>query len=375
MTPRPLHPEATPVRRTGRGTLVWALVLAVLVCGVVYPLRRYVVEPQREALLGRHETPGLRLARASQFAFDTAAGYSVLRVPGAPTLELSDLPGQAVTLVLGGFRGPYVAWLWMKVEEDKQRRIHFDLIDRYHEIALLQSDYPEVWVNHAWNMAYNVSAQWQSPERKYQWVRHAIDFLKEGYRKNPHSAAIPAEIGWIYADKFGRSQEAPFYERRVLEDEGQSTFRIAYEWFDRARKASERYGYDGRGLSRQAMFSQAPHALSSYALEVTQEAIDTLQASVTARKEGRTAEADKALARGKELMEQAIGAWRWARDEWRSHAEKFQPEGMSVEMNQRYDVFYAEAANWAKQLESTLGDLSPDKLPEALAKLPKPEVK
>jgi hypothetical protein len=375
MTAGPLHPEPPPTRRTGHGTLVWAVVLAVLLGGVVYPLRRFVVEPQREALLGHHETPGLRLALASQFAFDTAAGYAVLRVPGAPALELSDLPGQAVTLILGGFRGPYVAWLWMKVEEDKQRKIHFDLIDRYHEIALLQSDYPEVWVNHAWNMAYNVSAQWQSPERKYQWVRHAIDFLKEGYRKNPHSAAIMADLGWIYSNKLGQSQEAPFYRKRVLEDEGQSTFRIAYEWFDRARKASDRYGYDGHGLSRQAMYSQSPHALSSYALETTQAMIDALEASVTARKEGRTAEADKALARGKELLEQAIGVWRWARDEWRSHAEKFQKEGMSVEMNQRYNTFYSEAANWAKQLDAISSDLTPEKLPEALEKLPKPEIK
>jgi hypothetical protein len=369
MTAGPIH--SAPGRGSWRSTLLWTLALAVLVGGVVYPLRRWGVEPRRDELLGLHESPGRRLALASQFAFDTAAGYAVRIIPGAPSTELSDLPGRAVTLILGGFRGPYVAWLWTKVEEEKQRKIHFDLLDRYHEIALLQSDYPQVWVNHAWNMAYNVSAQWQSPERKYQWIRHAIDFLKEGHRKNPHSSAILADLGWIYSNKLGQSQEAPYYRKRVWEDEGQSTFRIAYEWFDLAHKAAERYGFDGHGLSQQAMYSQAPHALSSYALEVTVEMYETLQAGVADRKAGRTAQADQELARGKQLLETAREAWDWASQEWRSHVQRSEKEGMSVEMNQRYGVFYSEAVNWAKQLESLGADLAPEKLPEALEKLPK----
>jgi hypothetical protein len=369
----PPPPPPNPARAGRRTTILWALVLAAFVAGVVYPLRRYVVEPRRQAILGFHEAPGRRLALASQFAFDTAAGYSVRMVPGAPALGLGDLSGQAMTLVLGGFRGPYVAWLWSKVEEDKQRKIHFDLIDRYLAIASLQSDYPQVWVTHAWNMAYNLSVQWQSPEMRYRWIRHAVDFLKEGYRRNPHSAEIMTELGWIYSDKLGRSQEAPFYRRRVEEDEGRSAFLIAYEWFDRARRTSERYGFQGHGLSQMAVYAQACHAANSYATEITQRMLDALQASVDARKAGRATEAGAELARGLDLLEQSVRAWMWARDEWHGQAARFE-RGTTADLDPVYGRFFREATEMADTLKAAGGQITPTRLPHILAEIKRPEL-
>ncbi|MBE3069126.1 MAG: hypothetical protein IMZ66_02710, partial [Planctomycetes bacterium] len=253
-------------------TALMAVAIVVAMAAVVHPLRRYVVEPRRQALLGNVEPSGRRLALASQFGFSTAAGVAVRLVPGSSSLELADLPAQAVTVILGGFRGPYVVWLWMKVEDEKHRKIHFDLLDRYTKIAALQSDYPDMWVFHVWNIVWNVPVQWQSIERKYQWIRRGIEFLGEGYRKNPHSAAIMAEMGRIYSEKVGRSQEAYYYRRRVREDEGRSAFLIAYEWYDRARKANDQYGTLGpRSLGKPVVYSQACHALSYYATELLQE--------------------------------------------------------------------------------------------------------
>jgi hypothetical protein len=372
MTAGDIHPE--PQGGVWRDTLLWALAVVVLLGGVVYPLRRYAVEPAREALLGRHEPPGRRLALASQFAFDTAAGYSVRLVPGASNLELRDLPGQALTLILGGFRGPYVAWLWMKTEDDKHQRLHFDLIDRYMEIALLQSDYPQVWTNQAWNMAYNLSAQWQSPEQKYRWIRRAIEFLKEGYRRNPHSAEILAGIGWIYEDKFGRSQEAPYYRKRIEEDEGQDVFLTAYEWYNRARAASDQYGYDGHGLSQQAVFSQACHCATYYATEQTQAVYDAFQASAEARKAGRAAEADSQFRRGLEMLTPALDAWAWARNEWKNHALRFAYEGLSETSEEPPSRFYRESGQWIKELESLRSSIKPDNISDELAKIKRPEI-
>ena len=114
-----MNAGGSPTRAGRRTTLVGLLLVAAVLAGVVFPLRRYVVEPRRQRLLGEHETPGRRLALCSQYGFSTAAGASVRILPGRPTLELSDLPSKAVTLILGGFRGPYVVYLWIKVEEEK----------------------------------------------------------------------------------------------------------------------------------------------------------------------------------------------------------------------------------------------------------------
>jgi len=353
-------------------TVLYIAALAIFVAGVLHPLRRYVVESKRETLLGYHEPAGRRLTLASQFGFTTASGASVRVVPGPMVLDVSDLPAQAVTLILGGFRGPYVVWLWIRVEEEKQSKLYFDLIDRYTKIAALQSDYPQIWVFHMWNMAWNVSVQWQSPERKYQWIRRAIEFGTEGYRRNPRSAEIMAEIGRIYSEKLGRSQESPYYRRRVWETEGRSPFLIAYEWYDRARKANDHYGTLRYGLSKAVTYSQACHNLTYYATELTQQAYDELQAALDAG----TTEADrrKAFDHGRERLAEAIAAWQWARREWREHALRFEKEGAPAALDEVYQRFYRNAGQAANQLEAIQADLTFDTLPDVFKKMRRPDL-
>ena len=362
--------DGSGVRTTAIGLLLVAVILAAL----VYPLRRYAVEPRRQRLLGEHEPPGRRLALCSQFGFSTAAGASVRILPGRPTLELSDLPSKAVTLILGGFRGPYVVYLWIKVEDEKHEKVHFDLIDRYTKIAALQSDYPEMWVFHAWNLAWNISVQWQSLERKYQWIRRGVEFLREGHRQNPHSARIIAELGRIYSEKLGRSQEAFYYRDRVREDEGRSPFLIAYEWFDLARKVNDRYDSLGRGLSKPVTYSQACHNLSYYARELTQQAYDAFKESVEARADGREADARRAFDRGKERLGRAIDTWAWASREWYDQAIRFEREGAPDVLIEVYRRFHAEADTFHKDLTALRDGLTYENLPEQFQRMERPEI-
>lgn len=352
-------------------TVLYALGLAAFLAAVVHPLRHYVVEPRRQALLGYREPAGRRLALASQFGFTTAAGAGVRLVPGRPQVELSDLPNQAVTLILGGFRGPYVIWLWIKVEDEKQKRIHFDLIDRYTKIAALQSDYPQMWVYHIWNMGWNVSVQWQSPDRKYQWICRAIEFGTEGYRRNPHNAEIMAEIGRVYCEKLGRSQESAYYRKRVKEDEGRSTFLIAYDWYDRARKANDRYETLTHGLTKVVVYSQAPHCLTYHATELTLDGFDLLKQSLDLREAGRDDAARDAFSKALGLLREAqppaesgkSGVWAWARREWEDQAIRFEKEGVPSSLITNYRRFFAEADEACRTLAAFQADLTYDNLP------------
>ncbi len=354
----------TPGRsRSGLGrTALYAAALLVLVGGAVYPLRRHV-EARRRALLGWTEPPGRRLARASEFAFRTAAGASYRIVPGRPDRALEDLPAEAALLVLGGFRGPYAIYLWMQVEEEKQQREHFDLIDRYHKIAALQPDYAEVWVFHMWNMAWNVSVQWQSLERKYQWIRRAIEFGEEGHRRNPRSAEIMRELGRIYLDKLGKSQEAPYYRRRIWEDEGRSTFLIAYEWYDRARTANDRYGTLTGSLGKPVVYSQACHAATDYATETTLMAYERLEEAAEATLAGRKGEAADQLAAGRARLADAIAAWEWARQEWHAHGLRWDRPSTHPSLKDVYTRFYNDAGTAVRDLEAFQARLSLEDLP------------
>lgn len=357
-----------------RGTLLLALAIVAGLVAVVHPLRRWVVEPRRQALLGRRESPGRRLALASQFGFAAASGTSMRLVPGRPVLEISDLPARAVTLVLGGFRGPYVVWLWIRVEEDKHRKIHFNLIDRYTKIAMLQSDYPQVWTFLAWNLAWNLPVQWQSLERRYQWIRRAAEFLDEGYRKNPHSAQIAADMGRIYCEKLGRSQEAEYYRRRVREEFGRSVFLIAYEWYDLARRLGDRYDSLGPGLGKPVIYRQACHSLTYYAEELTQETYDAFAESVDARAAGRHAEARKAFDAGRGKLDEAVNAWNWARRDWHEQTVRFEKEEVMALQLEVFRRFGREAADRTGQLETLRSELTYENLPETFKRMRRPEM-
>jgi len=357
-----------------RGTVLLVLAIVVGLVAVVHPLRRWVVEPRRQALIGHRESPGRRLAQASQFGFATASGASIRLVPGRPLLKVSDLSAQAVTLILGGFRGPYVMWLWVKVEEDKHKKVHFDLIDRYTRIAMLQSDYPQVWTFLAWNLAWNLPVQWQSLERRYQWIRRAIEFLGEGFRKNPHSAHVASDMGRIYSEKLGRSQEAEYYRRRVREEFGRSVFLVAYEWYDLARQVNERHNSLGRGLGKSVMYRQACHNLSYYAKELTQEVYDAFAESVKARAGGRDADARKAYETGIRTLDEAIKAWKWAWRDWHDETLRFEKEEIMAMQLEIFRKFRADAEKTTRQLETLRNQLTYENLPETFQRMQRPEI-
>jgi len=362
-------------RARGRGvTVVWLLVAAALLAGVVHPLRRTVLEPRRQRLLGLVEPPGRRLSACSQFAFRASKGASIRLLPGAPALEWGDLQAEAFTLILGGFRGPYIMYLWSQAEEEKRRKIHFDLIDRYTKIAALQGAYPEVWTFHAWNLIYNVSVQWQSLPRKYEWIRRGIEFLREGVRRNPHNAEIIAEMGRVYSEKLGRSKESFYYRTRVEEEEGRSTFLIAYEWFDLARKVNDQYGTMSRLSGKPVMYSQACHNLSYYAKELAQKAYDDFKASMDARAAGSEAKARRAFDRGHERLKECVDAWAWARREWKEQALRFEKEGAPDVLLERYRFFFEEADTNHTTLSDLAAEITYDNLPEHFSHMVRPEI-
>jgi len=356
-------------------TLLYLALLAALVAFVVHPLRHHVVEPARQAVLGRRLSAGRRLALASDFGFSTAAGASVRVVPGRAALELSDLPTEALTVVLGGFRGPYVVWLWIQVEGEKQQKLHFDLIDRYSRIVALQSEYSQVWSFHIWNLAWNVSVQWQSPRRKYKWIRAAIELAREGYRKNPRSAEIMATLGRIYSEKCGLSQEAPYYRRQIREEEGRSTFLLAYEWYDRACRAHDRFGTSlGFGLAAPVHFRHVVHNLTFYSRELSLEAYEAFKQSLDARRERRDDEARETFERGMQGLADAARAWQWTAREWRAQALRFEKEGLPPEQMEIYKRFYTEADHAAAYCDTLRASLTYDSLPREFEAMPEPSI-
>ena len=55
-------------------------------------------------------------------------------------------------------------------------------------ITKLQPHFLSVWTFQGWNLAYNVSVEWDAPEDKYEWIKQGIKFLQEGVEQQPQVA-------------------------------------------------------------------------------------------------------------------------------------------------------------------------------------------
>jgi len=155
--------------------------------------------------------------------------------------ELSDL-GAATILLMGGFRGLAVNVLWLRSIALHQER-------RYHEeraildvIIRLQPRYANVWVYQAWNIAYNMSVQYESEEEQFKWIQEGRDFLLKGQRILPKNPDVAFWLGIMYSQKYAAKRA---YGRLLEEQEGINNFEEGARWYDRARTLIR----EGRELS------------------------------------------------------------------------------------------------------------------------------
>ena len=73
------------------------------------------------------------------------------------TLEQGDPPQVAIGIAMGAFRGLFVNFLWVRANTLKEEGKYHEAMDLARAITTLQPRFPDVWVFHAWNMAYNIS--------------------------------------------------------------------------------------------------------------------------------------------------------------------------------------------------------------------------
>ena len=121
-------------------------------------------------------------------------------------------------LVLGGMRGIVSTYLWMQAEDDKNNRKWEQLETRYDIIGALQPYFASVYIYHAWNQAYNLSAQWNEQDSKYKWVLDGLTYLYKGEDFNPGNPDINVELAHLYFLKLGGAFERIFYREHWRED-------------------------------------------------------------------------------------------------------------------------------------------------------------
>jgi len=73
-------------------------------------------------------------------------------------------------------------------------------------ITKLQPTFTQVWIVHAWNMAFNISVKFSDPADRWRWVQRGIELLRDsGLRYNPTASLMYRELGWLFQFKMGQN--------------------------------------------------------------------------------------------------------------------------------------------------------------------------
>jgi len=196
-----------------------------------------------------------------------------------------DEVGFTINLVLVGFRGIAVNLLWSQYLEMHKRHSWEEMISLNEQIVALQPHFITVWTFHAWNLAWNVSVEWDSVDDKYWWIKKGIRFLQRGRLRNRKSPDILWNIGWTFFQKIGKSDEHVLFRKLFRNDENREdsdayvqllqgapagerdNFLESYHWFKRAIQTGRKVSTMGRS----PFMTYPAHAKIAYAEDLMED--------------------------------------------------------------------------------------------------------
>jgi hypothetical protein len=126
---------------------------------------------------------------------------------GETTFGKLDPSSAAMNLVLLGLRGPAVCVLHSQLKDLQETKNWAQMRATTDSIITLQPHYLQVWRFHGWNLAYNVSAEWDGVADRWYWVKEGGKFTMRGVERNRIYAELPWEVGRIESQKIGRADE------------------------------------------------------------------------------------------------------------------------------------------------------------------------
>lgn len=188
---------------------------------------------------------------------------------------------EALKLAALGMRGVASTILWQR-SQNYQREQDWTALSAVNEqITKLQPHFVAAWRNQAWNLAYNVSIEWDNYKDRYFWIKKGIDFAKEGVRYNDRSPLMMWETGWIISQKIGRADEHRLFRELFREDDdfhgGRRTgdqrdnWLVGKEWYLAAQDLVDNQNVPLRGKSPVVFHTHPAMGQINYATAIEEE--------------------------------------------------------------------------------------------------------
>lgn len=198
---------------------------------------------------------------------------------GESDLGQIDPTSATMSFVLLGMRGIAVNMLRMDLDAYKDRKEWALMRSTTEAVITLQPHYVEVWRFLGWNLAWNVSAEWDAVPDRYYWVKEGGKFYQRGTRRNATVAELTYETGRVWSQKIGMSDEWRYFREYFKNDPDTRSYPngvdpeinpnqldnylVAKDWFE---ISNEREENRAQHVMMRALFrSQPSRAQLSYA--------------------------------------------------------------------------------------------------------------
>lgn len=249
-----------------------------------------------------------------------------------------DPTSETIRLATLGMTGVAANILWGRANHYKKVEDWDNLKTTLDQIRNLQPNFISVWRFQAWNLSYNVSAEFDDYRDRYYWVKQGIKYLEEGTKFNEGNPKLLWDVGWFYCQKIGRSDERKQFRRLFRNDEdfhgpearvrdfdnwlvGKKWYLLAQDYVDRGRSLG--------GTSPLIFHADPPKAQINYADNLNVDGV---------------------------FGEKSQLAWQQAYDEWLDYGSRPIPTtwGFDIHLNGR-----EELQARAEELKQAFEDVAP----------------
>ncbi len=302
---------------------------------------------QRETFLDLARQQQLRFARDIQYAEAQAGGVNIFNL-------------------FFGFRKVAANLLWIEVDRYWHQGNMYRMITLMRTCVALDPEFIEAYLIGAWHLAYNATARmpdtpWPQREwhdgyeaclgEKERFYYYAIDFLKDGIRRNPRNYRLYFELGFaIYKEKLEDYPNAVRYLSEAI--------RVPHDrWVPRQLFLS----YELNGQFEEALAGWQDYIIrfpgSMTAVEVAPRFIMRNQGHIYEQRSHelrkQSYETDDPQQR-ETLQEQSTAYWERARETWRNLNDPYGEgrlmlmEGLDMRLDGRYleSIALLDKARW-----------------------------
>lgn len=195
-----------------------------------------------------------------------------------------DPTSETIELATFGMRGIAANLLWEKSNRYKMKKDWTNLSATLEQLSKLEPHFIAVWQFQAWNLSYNVSAEFDDYRERFRWVIKGLKFLDEGINFNKREPRLYSYSGWITSHKIGRADEAKQF-RQLYKDpdnvydihgarpmEQRDNWLVGKEQFEKAEKLVDA-GVPLRGTSPVVFHSYVGMCQMNYADAIEQDGI------------------------------------------------------------------------------------------------------